>query len=506
MTGTRGPQDRASRAVALCAAACLLFAGCSLAPEPVTDREVDARVAGDLTAMFGGQEPVTAPLTLADAAARAVKYNLEHRVKLVEAALAQNVSDLSVYDLLPAVNGSAGYARKNPSNISSADLNNPWSFSLSASWNILDFGVSYVRARQDGNRVQVAEERRRRTLQTTVQDVRSAFWRAARAERLAADLDQLRRRHETARAAIHASLTETLKSPVELLDTEKSILTTVRELETLQREVVTARSELASLMNMPPGQPFRLASPEGGAAPQTALPPLPELEREALRRRPELREEDYQARISADEVRKQMLRMLPGIELSASADNANNNAFTWSQLASKLTTTLISLVSGPASIHMAEVQEQAGDLRRLALGVTVLTQTDIAFIRVTQARQDYQTALTLSGIEDELLRHARAAHKAGSVSMLELVRRESDHLLAETRRDFADNALRAAIGTLMVSVGLDPPLPAEAMSADLATLSRTLGPMVQADDVKLWLDRARSERAPDPATAAGAGS
>lgn len=41
------------------------------------------------------------------------------------------------------------------------------------------------------------------------------------------------------------------------------------------------------------------------------------LETEALASRPELREQDYQTRISSAETRKAMLRMLPGLEFSA---------------------------------------------------------------------------------------------------------------------------------------------------------------------------------------------
>jgi hypothetical protein len=44
---------------------------------------------------------------------------------------------------------------------------------------------------------------------------------------------------------------------------------------------------------------------------------LASLEQEALTSRPELREQDYQSRISAAETRKAMLRLLPGLEFSA---------------------------------------------------------------------------------------------------------------------------------------------------------------------------------------------
>ena len=50
---------------------------------------------------------------------------------------------------------------------------------LALSWNILDFGLSYVRARQAADQVLIAREIQRRTTHGLLEDVRSEFWRAA---------------------------------------------------------------------------------------------------------------------------------------------------------------------------------------------------------------------------------------------------------------------------------------------------------------------------------------
>ena len=46
------------------------------------------------------------------------------------------------------------------------------------SWDVLDFGMSYYRAKQQADNVNIAEERRRKVLQNIVQEVRDAYWRA----------------------------------------------------------------------------------------------------------------------------------------------------------------------------------------------------------------------------------------------------------------------------------------------------------------------------------------
>ena len=46
------------------------------------------------------------------------------------------------------------------------------------SWNLLDFGVSYYRARQQADQVLIAEERKRKVVQNILADTRNAYWRA----------------------------------------------------------------------------------------------------------------------------------------------------------------------------------------------------------------------------------------------------------------------------------------------------------------------------------------
>ena len=83
--------------------ALLALGGCTLVPHPLTDADRLAEADGDRAEMFGNQEPLTHPLTLHEAFARALRYNLDGRVKLIEEALAQDDLDLSRYDLLPAI-------------------------------------------------------------------------------------------------------------------------------------------------------------------------------------------------------------------------------------------------------------------------------------------------------------------------------------------------------------------------------------------------------------------
>ncbi|MBI1207737.1 MAG: hypothetical protein GC191_10670 [Azospirillum sp.] len=101
-------------------AAAVALSACSITPEPMSDAEKTARIAADRLVMFQDTEPVTGPVGLDEAMARAVKYNLDHRVELMSAAVAQAQLNLAHYDLLPKLTAAAGYSSRSNSDASSS--------------------------------------------------------------------------------------------------------------------------------------------------------------------------------------------------------------------------------------------------------------------------------------------------------------------------------------------------------------------------------------------------
>ena len=198
------------------AVAAFIVAGCSsLNPTPLEDKAVRDRASADRVKMFDQQEPITAAITLDEAIARALKYNLDLRLKKMEVAVNGQLHEVSKYDMLPNLVVGAGYMdRNNYSGGTSASFLNPTvkgatpdriqtpggSYTTSAdmshrlrsaefSWNVLDFGVSYYRAKQRADEFLIAQERKRRVIQTTVHDVRYAYLRALAAQKLAGEAE-----------------------------------------------------------------------------------------------------------------------------------------------------------------------------------------------------------------------------------------------------------------------------------------------------------------------------
>ena len=186
----------------------LLLAACgSIAPKAFSTDEIRDRAAQDVLSMYQDQEPISAPIDFHEAAARALKYNLDYKLKLMETALSRSLWDVSTYEMLPKIVAGAGYSnRSNDSggtsvlildksrvslDPSTSQERSHETSNLSFSWNALDFGVSYYRAQQKADQVLMAEERRRKVIQNVLQDVRNSYWRAVGAQKLLGRMDTL---------------------------------------------------------------------------------------------------------------------------------------------------------------------------------------------------------------------------------------------------------------------------------------------------------------------------
>lgn len=176
----------------------LIGSGCAIIPTPLTQNDIQQRVQEDLAQLTQYQEPVARPITLFEARARALKYNLETRVQGLKEMVAHRQLDLAHYDMLPKAVANAAYnGRSNFAGASSRSLETGqqslvsstsaqkdiFTSNLTLSWDVLDFGLSYVRAQQAADDVLIAEEDKRRIANRVIQDVRSAFWKAVGAER-----------------------------------------------------------------------------------------------------------------------------------------------------------------------------------------------------------------------------------------------------------------------------------------------------------------------------------
>ncbi len=476
------------------ASACagLILGGCSsIHPQPFSNQEIAHKVAEDLKVLYAGQEKLTGPISLYDAMARAVKYNLDHRLKLMESTLGKHRLTSAKMNLLPKLTYDAGWSNRDKysgassrslitgdeslSLSTSQDLNIRTS-ELDLSWNILDFGVSYVRAQQAADQSLILEEHRRKVVHNIIQDVRQAYWKAVTAERLLKRITPLTRRIEVALSRARTMGDKRLTNPSESLAYRRDLLQLLRQMENLRRDLVTAKTELAALMNLPVGTRFTLNPGKDFRRLPKIRPKLKQMEIYALNHRPEMREEFYQDRISHKEIVQQILRTLPGIKLHGGW-NYDSNSFNytnhWWDWGATLTGNLFDVFTAQTRIDTAKAQVEVVRTRRMALSMAVLSQVRISWIRYRQAQREYRLASELHRVVRGLLKQSRAEGATQAAGELAIIKHEADALVAELIRDTAYSDLRAAMGRIYVSLGSDP-LPETISDHDLKTLSNAL--------------------------------
>ena len=452
----------------------LVIVSCARAPEPLDAGTISKQITKDLQLLGSTPQAMDKPLTLYNAIAKAILYNREYKLAVMEAALSQRQYDLAKTNMLPALTLSAGYAgRDNYAASRSATFTDGEpselgdSYSVSAdktrnttstvlSWNVLDFGLSYVRTGQSADRRMVAIERQRKVVHNIVREVTYAYWRAIAADNLLSKMGPLLRRVEKAIEDSEQIERKRLSSPIEALIYQKELLEIRRTLHTQQRALMTARLELAQLMGMLPGQTYELA-PVEYIIPEIAMN-MTLMENTALLSRPELMEARYQSRISQSEVRAALLSMLPNLNLTATAgyDDSDYQLYEdYTEMGAQVSWNLMTVFNGPANRRVAKAQVDVAEQQRLALAMAVVSQVHIANLNFVQSRQDYAVSEDYLSVSRRLTKQTRDAQKVAKFGELEVIRQEASLLLATMRRDIAFAALQNSFATVYASVGLD---------------------------------------------------
>lgn len=465
-----------------------LLAGCAVAPTPLDMQSSADGLQSALTASYGEQEPINGRgIDLSEAMARAVLYNLDHRVDMLEAALKGREAETATLGMLPQLVAGAGYRGRSNVDASSSQSLSTGLTSLETStsqdryirttdlaltWNVLDFGLSYVRAKQASDRALVAEEQRRRILGRIVEEVRGAYWRAIAAENLSTGLRKVEQRLQGALEQAQMLAAGGQTGPVVALTYQRDLYETKERIQQVQAEVVASRTQLAALMNVPPNAPFRLVRPAAMSVSLAALGKPDTMVRTALENRPEVRSALLEKRIGGLDGTAALLELLPSLNFSA-GPNTTSNSFTaynyWAATGAQASLNLMKLATYPVRANQIEAQDQLLDAKLKATAAAVVLQVHVARARYQQSLDRAQTLANYSSVQQRLLTQMAASATAEKSGEIELVREELTAMLARARLDMAVAETQSAYAALQTSMGRDS-YPA-ALSATLPELA-----------------------------------
>ena len=452
------------------------LAGCSITPKPFTIDEQRILMRQDRIKAQSDVEPIGDFLSLHEAVARGLKYNLNHRTKILEHAIATGTYEVSKFDMLPKVLASAGYNYRNnyfttratDSVTGEPSLNNPFISSektygqtgLMLSWSLLDFGVSYFNARQNADRIIVASERRRRTMHVLVQDIQAAYLRAAAAQKLK---KQIENTIAEATLALKNSVQvekDGLRPPLDALKYQKALLDNVKILETIDLELGTAKVELNLLINLPAKESLRLEDPDDLTVPNDySHEDTEEFEVRAILANAELNESIYNARIAVEETRKSLLRLFPGLTFNVGPQRSDNEYYvnkSWVEGSANISFNLWNLLSAPETIELAEQNSELAAQKRMTVQMAVISQVHLSKIQLNNSSHIYKRSAEIDAVNTRISRITSAKYTEGAASRAEKVAADAAAIVSKLQKYQALSQLFAASGKMQASTGMEP--------------------------------------------------
>lgn len=460
----------------LALAAAAIAAGCSQLPlKDISKEEHQQRVHSDRTRVQQDVPPLGTELSLDEAIARALKFNLDRRARQMEEALALQQWDAAGYDALPKLVAAAGYNARDRDRVSRStdsvtgapSLANPsisqsrehTLVSLDMSWSLLDFGLAYYNQQQAGDRVLAAAERRRKATHLLVQDVRVAYWRAASAQRLRGEVQQAIALANEALVDARKAEDEKLRSPLDSLRYQRQLTENMRLLESIESELATARFELAALMNAPVIQQLSYSSDPSLGSLDLLSTSAEAMEEQALAQNADLREHAYQRRIAATEARKVLVRQFPSLSINFGARYDTDRYLVeknWAEAGVQTSFNFFNLLALPAQQRAAEAGIALADQRRLAAHVAVVTQVHVAREQLASSRKQLERANALWVLDEKIMQQMLRREQAQAGSKLERVAAQTTMIISLLRRYQALAQVHAATSRLQATLGVDP--------------------------------------------------
>ena len=452
----------------------LLMTGCSILPVSFTHEELKQQAEEDRIKVTQNQEVIDDPITLYEAIARALKYNLDFHVELSEKILAETNVDLSKYELLPQLVAKTGYnSRDKFSGSSSRSLltgtqslqsstssdRDIFTSDLSLTWNVLDFGLSYIRAKQSADRVLVAEEEKRKVVNRIVQDVRTAYWRAVSNDRLITRIEELLVRVIKAIEESKQIEKKRLDRPLTALTYQRELIGIKRELEELQRDLSLAKIQLAALMNLRPGEKYELVIPDRSDVINKVDISPEMMEQLALENRPEIRVTSYEERINRQEAKAAILNLMPGLDLNLGKSHSTNTFLfhnNWLTYGAQVSWNLLNIFKLPDTNRSIEAKAKVLEARRLALSMAVMTQVHVSMAQYEHSQREYRTAADYFLTQRKILEQLESGVSANTVTEQSLIREQMNMMVAEIKYDIAFSDVENAYASIFAAIGVDP--------------------------------------------------
>jgi outer membrane protein TolC len=353
-------------------------------------------------------------------------------------------------------------------------------YNLALAWSVLDFGMTYFRARQQEDRVSIAKQDYERLKQNVVFDITDAYWKAIVAQKATKGALDVIGLAESRQSDLEKQMERKTVSEIDGLENQKRLIEMQIKLQNYKRDYYKQKARLASLVGLPPMADFQVAD--------VALPAINvdiwdvrRLEEEAMVSRPELYIEDLNARIAADDTRTAILGMFPNVNLFGGYDHDQNEFLlnhNWYSFGVRTSWNLLNIPKAYYDHRSAKSREAAVKDARLQLSVAVMTEVNISYLDLQDSVAQYELAVDLSSVKNRLLEAGKKGQKQGQFDDADVLTLEAEALFSDIYQVTTYADVKVALERLANSVGKpllfsDVTIPAYVFTDDQATNSRT---------------------------------
>lgn len=445
------------------------LAGCTT-PRALTLNELTEAGRQRMSLLEARKSALSDGVSLAEAMSWAMDNNLALRAEALERTVAHNNRKLATMGMLPNLTAQAGYQWRDKQSASSSENvatgvqslvpstsseRKSTTASLEASWNVLDFGLAWLRARSEGDRALMAEESLRRVSHMLALDVVTAWDRAVAFQRIEPHLQQSRVDLAAALRQLEAVAASRLRDPVDVLEQRNALLLILKRMDGLVLQMDQSRDELARLLGLPADASFSLddaGTPVIGALPDAGMQALQYV---ALLNRPEVRQSLYAKRSANRNGYKRVIEQFPSLLLKYGTNYDSNKYLVhnnWDDASASLSVGLMRLASLPLQRRQAAIEREQAELQADLQATAVLSQVAIAHKAAVSSSRVMCLSNAIAETSGERMGLLESRAQAAALDQLTLVRARVDNMLIAIERDMA--AIEDRRATLMMAQSL----------------------------------------------------
>jgi len=448
MTAAQGKSVLAS---ALLAASLVALNSCGTSQDELKQQRIE-KADKHFDAISKRVVPPAVTLSLPMCIEAALKSNLDLKVEDLKVAVASEKVTAEMLGMLPELNVSENVTNRNnePGSSSESLITGTQSLEPSKSsqkfeadtkielaLSTLDFGLAYFNSMQAKDKNFYEEQQRRRTAQSLIVDVVTAYFKVAASQYAVERTEELLAKCDKVDELLDSLIKDKAISPLRALDERKRFITQRKRLMEFRRSYENSCVELRSLMGYLPTKEIRVDASCLEKINAIAVQDPEILTRIAIKERPELYQLDLQRHITALEARKTILMMFPNVRMFTDFTNSTNKYLynqSWMEVGFRAAYNLLKLPQQIEQYRSLDKEIDSVDVKTLAMTVGVLAQVRIAHANMMEVKDRFELDQKVYDAYRQHLEYAKSnASVIGKISPLEITKLELE--TAETAID-----------------------------------------------------------------------